>query len=129
MGDEVVVRSEIIWIDDDGTPRIHIFGGDPPIRIRRSMLEQVTRPKEPKPRSRFPERKKQRFPEAHERIIEGDLAIWQTMERIGNSSAENLANPIEKIAILLALRAHHSRHLPPLPTAQGTPRPGSRFPR
>ncbi|WP_085025258.1 hypothetical protein [Ensifer aridi] len=44
VGDRVVVRGEVVWIDDDGTPRVEFRGGQYPIRISRSALESVTKP-------------------------------------------------------------------------------------
>lgn len=47
-GDRVVARGEVIWVDEDGTPRVRFKGGEIPIRISASSLELVSKPVKPK---------------------------------------------------------------------------------
>ncbi|MEY9719255.1 hypothetical protein CO661_24020 [Sinorhizobium fredii] len=51
IGDEVICRGEVIWIDDDGTPRVSFHGSQCPIRISVSAFELISKPaKPPKPK-------------------------------------------------------------------------------
>ncbi|MEY9560528.1 hypothetical protein [Sinorhizobium fredii] len=47
-GDHVLAKGEVIWIDEDGTPRVRFKGGEIPIRISASSLELVPKPVKPK---------------------------------------------------------------------------------
>lgn len=50
IGDEVILHGEIVWIDDDFTPRIHVQGCDYPIRVSASLVEVVAKGKKPRHR-------------------------------------------------------------------------------
>ncbi|MGX1259995.1 hypothetical protein [Sinorhizobium fredii] len=52
-GDHVMARGEVIWMDNDGTPRVPFKGGEIPIRISPSYLEPVSKPL--KPRKHLPD--------------------------------------------------------------------------
>lgn len=44
IGDEVVVRGKVIWIDDDGVPRVQFARSQMPIRISTTTFLSVTKP-------------------------------------------------------------------------------------
>ncbi|MBD9511936.1 hypothetical protein IB265_34875 [Ensifer sp. ENS10] len=44
VGDLVVVRGEVVWIDDDGVPRVEFRGAEYPVRISSGSFESVTKP-------------------------------------------------------------------------------------
>lgn len=51
IGDEVVCLGEVVWIDDDGVPRVYFRGSQCPIRISQSAFEHVSKPaKRPRPK-------------------------------------------------------------------------------
>ncbi|MDW9418599.1 hypothetical protein [Sinorhizobium meliloti] len=47
-GDQVVAKGEVVWIDNDGIPRVRFKGGEIPIRISPSHLEPGPNPVKPK---------------------------------------------------------------------------------
>lgn len=53
IGDEVTVRGKVIWIDEDGVPRVRFPRSQIPIRISASVFDHVEKPrKERKPKKR-----------------------------------------------------------------------------
>lgn len=53
IGDEVVVRGEVVWIDEDGVPRVRFPRAQMPIRISATVFEGVSKPPKPtKPKVR-----------------------------------------------------------------------------
>ncbi|RVM38314.1 hypothetical protein [Sinorhizobium meliloti] len=53
IGDEVVVRGEVVWIDEDGVPRVRFQRTQMPIRISATVFEGVSKlPKPTKPKVR-----------------------------------------------------------------------------
>ncbi|OKP79820.1 hypothetical protein BTE77_06945 [Ensifer adhaerens] len=49
IGDTVILTGEVVWVDDDGVPRIKISGADHPLRVsQRHFVELIkaTKPKE-----------------------------------------------------------------------------------
>jgi hypothetical protein len=49
-GDDVLVRGEVVWIEDDGFLRVRFPGHQYPATINPDAIEQVTKPQEPKAR-------------------------------------------------------------------------------
>lgn len=51
-GDDVLIRGEVIWFDDNGLVRVKFPGYQYPITVDPDMIVQVIKPPAPKPRRR-----------------------------------------------------------------------------
>lgn len=47
-GDDVLVRGEVVWIDDDGFLRVRFLGYPYPVTINPEAIFRSSKPKEPK---------------------------------------------------------------------------------
>ncbi|MDX0094233.1 hypothetical protein CN202_01845 [Sinorhizobium meliloti] len=47
VGDEVVVRGEVVWVDEDGVPRVRFPRSQMPIRISATVFDSVSKPPKP----------------------------------------------------------------------------------
>jgi hypothetical protein len=48
VGDTVILTGEVIWVDDDGVPRIKIAGGDLPLRVSQRHFVELIKATKPK---------------------------------------------------------------------------------
>lgn len=48
IGDTVILTGEVVWVDDDGVPRIKIAGGDHPLRVSQRHFVELIKATKPK---------------------------------------------------------------------------------
>lgn len=66
IGDEVVVRGTVIWIDEDGVPRVRFPRSQMPIRISSTVFESIAKPEGPRER-KPPLKRREDVPGAREK--------------------------------------------------------------